>query len=106
MKNNKSDIYIKMLILAIPYIRRIQSCKGRTDRPCYHEAELVHNLAYTILTPDFKEHDIHFLNYQSRYYIEDCSEEISPNYNGHKVFIISFFEIVPEKMKHKLMWEI
>nr|WP_248463852.1 zinc ABC transporter substrate-binding protein [Pectobacterium versatile] len=103
---NKNEIYVKMLILAIPYIRSIQSHKGRTDRSCYHEAKLVHNLAYTILTPDFEDHDLYFLNHQARYYIENCSDEISPNYNGHKALIISLFDIVPENMKHKLAWDI
>lgn len=54
MKINKNEIYVKMLLLAIPYIRNVQSHKGRADRSCYYEAELVHNLAYTILTPAFR----------------------------------------------------
>ncbi|WP_437215262.1 zinc ABC transporter substrate-binding protein [Pectobacterium sp. LFLA-215] len=105
MKINKNEIYVKMLILAIPYIRNVQSHKGRTDRSCYHEAELVHNLAYTILTPDFEDHDIYFLNNQARYYIENCSDDISIAYSGQKELISSLFEMVPQEMKSKLLWE-
>lgn len=93
-----------MLILAIPYIRNVQSHKGRTDRSCYYEAELVHNLTYTILTPDFEDHDIYFLNNQARYYIENCSNEISLNYNEHKRLITALIKAVPCDLKDKLIW--
>ncbi|ACT11125.1 hypothetical protein [Pectobacterium aroidearum] len=101
---NKNEIYVKMLILAIPYIRNVQSHKGRTDRSCYHEAELVHNLAYTILTPGFEDHDIYFLNNQARYYIENCSDEIALNYNEHKRLITELIKAVPCDLKDKLTW--
>ncbi|MEQ9888607.1 zinc ABC transporter substrate-binding protein [Pectobacterium zantedeschiae] len=101
----KNEIYVKMLLLSIPYIRNRQKSKKSSDLSCYHEAELVHNLAYTILTPDFEDHDIYFLNNQARYYIENCSDDISIAYSGQKELISSLFEMVPQEMKSKLLWE-
>lgn len=104
-KLKKNEIYIKMLLLSIPYIRNRQMFKKTPDVSCYLEAELVHNLAYTLLTPDFEDHDIYFLNNQARYYIENCSDDISIAYSGQKELIASLFERVPEEMRSKLMWE-
>ncbi|MBA0219117.1 zinc ABC transporter substrate-binding protein [Pectobacterium brasiliense] len=104
-KLKKNEIYIKMLLLYIPYIRNMQQHKKSSDLSCYYEAELVHNLAYTILTPNFEDHDIYFLNNQARYYIENCSDDISIAYSGQKELISSLFEMVPQEMKSKLLWE-
>jgi hypothetical protein len=104
-KLKKNEIYIKMLLLSIPYIRNMQQHKKLSDLSCYYEAELVHNLVYTILTPDFEDHDIYFLNNQARYYIENCSDDISIVYSGQKELISSLFEMVPQEMKSKLQWE-
>ncbi|MEF9678454.1 zinc ABC transporter substrate-binding protein [Pectobacterium aroidearum] len=104
-KLKKNEIYIKMLLLSIPYIRNMQQHKKSSDLSCYYEAELVHNLVYTILTPDFEDHDIYFLNNQARYYIENCSDDISIVYSGQKELISSLFEMVPQEMKSKLQWE-
>lgn len=105
VKLKKNEIYIKMLLLSIPYIRNRQTFEKSPDLSCYLEAELVHNLAYTILTPEFEEHDIYFLNTQAKYYIENCSEDISIAYGGQKELIASLFEIVPQEMRSKLLWE-
>ncbi|MEL7629987.1 zinc ABC transporter substrate-binding protein [Pectobacterium aroidearum] len=104
-KLKKNEIYIKMLLLSIPYIRNMQQHKKPSDLSCYYEAELVHNLVYTILTPDFEDHDIYFLNNQARYYIENCSDDISIVYSGQKELISSLFEMVPQEMKSKLLWK-
>lgn len=103
----KNEIYVKMLGLALPYIRNLQRMEKREkilDVACYLEAELVHNLTITILDKDFKEHDIWFLNNQAKYYFELCNEEISPNYNKHVTYIKELFVIVPGYLKCKLTW--
>ncbi|MFP1776457.1 zinc ABC transporter substrate-binding protein [Lonsdalea quercina] len=104
----KNEIYVNMLSLSLPYIRNIQSLdkkdKGR-DISCYFEAELVHNLMHTLLVSEFVEHDIWFLNNQAKYYIEKCSEDISPNYNQHIEYIKSLFKMVPDSLKSELLWK-
>lgn len=104
----KNEIYIKMLSLALPYIRNIQSLgkkeKGQ-DTSCYFEAELVHNLMQTLLISDFVEHDVWFLNNQAKYYFEKCSEDISPNYNQQVEYIKSLFKMVPDSLTTKLLWQ-
>lgn len=105
---NKIEIYIEMLAWSLPYIRNVQSqnvFRKANDKSCYYEAELVHNLPYKILVQDFSDSDVHFLNYQAKYYIEHCSEDISPNYNGHTERIKKLFELVPSELKEKLIWE-
>lgn len=112
MKNDlfmkKNEIYVKMLSLALPYIRNVQSLsikeKGN-DISCYFEAELVHNLMHTLLTSDFLEHDLWFLNNQAKFYFERCSEDISPNYIQHIEYIKLLFSIVPTDLKVKLLWD-
>jgi hypothetical protein len=103
----KNEIYIRMLSLTLPYIRNIQMMdpkeKGR-DLSCYFEAELVHNLTHTLLTPEFSEHDLWFLNNQARDYSENCSDDISPNYIQHIEYIKELFKIVPENLRPKLVW--
>lgn len=103
----KNEIYVKMLALSLPYIRNVQSLdkkeKGR-DMSCYFEAELVHNLTLTLLISEFTEHDIWFLNHQAKYYVEQCNDDISPNYNQHIDYIRRLFKIVPDELKSKLIW--
>jgi len=69
----KSHLYVKMLSLSLAYIRNIQSqseeIKGK-DVSCCLEAELVHNLTTSLLSPDFSEHDIWFLNHQAKYLLK------------------------------------
>ena len=104
----KNEIYVSMLSLSLPYIRKIQSLdkkeKGR-DISCYFEAELLHNLMHTLLISEFVEHDMCFLNNQAKYYFEKCSEDISPNYNQHVEYIKSLFKMVPDSLRSKLLWK-
>ncbi len=104
----KSEIYIQMFNLVLPYVRSIQSqnawVKAR-DMSCYFETELIHNLSRSILEQDILEHDIWFLNVQAKYYFEKCSENISPNYNQHLDYIKLLFKMVPDNLKSKLQWQ-
>ncbi len=104
---SKNEIYVGMLAVALPYIRNIQSLDGKdkgNDVSCYFEAELIHNLTHTLLIAQFTEHDIWFLNHQSKYYYDNCNEDISPNYNKHIEYIRELFKLVPEELKNKLEW--
>ncbi|WP_343464429.1 zinc ABC transporter substrate-binding protein [Pantoea sp.] len=106
-KMYKNEVYVKMLGLALPYIRNLQRLEKKEKKlnlSCYLEAELVHNLTVTILDEKFTEHDIWFLNNQAKYYLEKCSEDISPNYNQHLKYIKELFSIVPDDLKPKLTW--
>ena len=104
----KTEIYIQMFNLVIPYVRSIQSqnawVKAR-DMSCYFEAGLIHNLPKSILEQDIIEHDVWFLNNQAQYYFEKCIEEISPNYNQHIEYIKLLFKMVPDSLKPKLQWQ-
>lgn len=104
----KNEIYVKILSLSLPYIRNIQSRdtkeKGQ-DISCYFEAELIHNIAHTLLNPEFMEHDIWFLNNQAKYYSEECNDDISPNYNQQIEYIKLLFGLVPDELKSKLLWK-
>ncbi|MBK4717158.1 MULTISPECIES: zinc ABC transporter substrate-binding protein [Tenebrionibacter/Tenebrionicola group] len=104
----KSEIYIQMFNLVLPYVRSIQSqnawVKAR-DISCYFETELIHNLPKSILERDMVEHDIWFLNNQAKYYFEKCSSDISPNYDKNIEYIMALFKIVPDNLKPKLHWE-
>jgi hypothetical protein len=57
-----------------------------------------------LLTPEFSEHDLWFLNNQARDYFENCSDDISPNYIQHIEYIKELFKIVPENLRPKLVW--
>ena len=67
--SRKQEIYADMLLLAIPLVRNVQTWplyrRLSTSHLCYCEAELVHNLPYSILIPEVVEHDIHFSQYPS-----------------------------------------
>lgn len=103
----KNLIYLRMLSLSLPYIRNIQTldeeAKGK-DKSCFFEAELVHNLTVTLLDSEFSGHDIWFLNYQAKSYLQNCSDEISPNYHEHLRCIRSLFELVPDALRKNLLW--
>lgn len=104
----KSEIYIQMFNLVLPYIRSIQTqnvwVKAR-DMSCYFEAELIHNLPKSILEEDMVEHDVWFLNNQAKYYFEKCNADISPNYEQHIKYIKMLFKMVPDNLKSSLLWK-
>lgn len=50
-------------------------------------------------------HDIHFLNHQEKYYVENFSAKISTNYEQQVRFIEEIFKLVPDDLKEYLYWE-
>lgn len=104
----KNDVCLKMLSSALSHIRNVQSRGERErkkDRACYFESELVHNLMHTLLSPEFREHDIWFMNNQAKFYYENCSPEISINYGQQSEYIKMLFLMVPDELKHTLIWQ-
>lgn len=104
----KNEIYIEVLEWALPYIRNVQSqnsFRKANDKSCYYEAELVHNLPRKLLTPNFTDSDIHFLNYQAKFYYDNCNAEISINYPKQVFYIKELFKIVPIELQDKLIWK-
>jgi len=93
----------------LPHIRNVQShgfwVKGK-DKSCYYEAELIHNLPVSMFESEFVEHDIHFLNYQARWYLEKCSDTISPLYRRNEKLIRELMSAVPKEFKPHLQWEV
>ena len=103
--SRKQEIYKEKMFISLPYIRNVQTWPWwhrLRDRTCYYEAELIHNLCYSILIPQFVAHDIHFLNYQARIYFDNCQK--SANYAGHVDRIGELFKLVPEPMRSELKW--
>lgn len=95
-------------MFSVSHIRNLQSGNGRRkarDRSCYFEAELVHAIHYSITETAFVDHDIHFLNCHARYYLDQCSDKISPLYQGHRRRIRELFSLVPETRRVQLDWD-
>ncbi|MBG2896761.1 zinc ABC transporter substrate-binding protein [Proteus mirabilis] len=103
----KNELYIDMMYWILPQLRNIQSrgmiAKAK-DKSCYYELQLIHNLPKKILSQDFDESDISFLNYQAKTYIEKCSSKISILYDGNVRYIKMLFDLVPNELRHQLRW--
>lgn len=72
----KNEIYADILFWILPYIRNIQSQSKKRkseDLSYYYESELIHNRPNKILIDEFTSIDISFLNYQAKYYYENCT---------------------------------
>lgn len=103
----KNEIYIDMLFWILPYIRNIQSQDKKIkseDLSCYYESELIHNLPNKILINEFTSSDISFLNYQAKYYYENCTPKISILYSKNIEYIKMLFDLVPDELKEQLKW--
>lgn len=97
-----------MLFWAVPHIRNVQThsmLKKALDKSCYAEAEFVHNLHQSIFESDFVAHDIHFLNFQARKYVESYPRHKSSCYGAQKKLINELFRLVPTELKEKLEWQ-
>ncbi len=103
----KNEIYVDMLFWVLPYIRNIQSQNKKIkseDLSCYYESDLIHNLPNKILTNEFTSSDISFLNYQAKYYYENCTPKISILYLKNIEYIEMLFNLVPNELKEQLKW--
>ncbi|MGG4665300.1 zinc ABC transporter substrate-binding protein [Providencia vermicola] len=103
----KNEIYVDMLFWILPYIRNIQSQDAKIKSEalsCYYESELIHNLPNKILINEFTSSDISFLNYQAKYYYENCTPKISILYSKNIEYIKMLFDLVPDELKEQLKW--
>ncbi|MCW8353910.1 hypothetical protein [Citrobacter portucalensis] len=103
----KIDIYSEMLWRTLSYIRGKQTCsfisKG-TDKTCYMEAELLHDVSKYLSNENITSGDIKFLNYNARFYLENADPHKHPNYESHKKNILLLFEMVPHELQSELKW--
>ncbi len=103
--SRKQEIYKDMTSRAVILIRNLQTSSilmKAISKTSYYEAELVHNLSISMLNADFEEHDVWFLNNQAAWYLRNCSESNSINYNAHKKDIYELFDLVPIELKSGL----
>jgi hypothetical protein len=103
----KQALYQEMLRLAFMYTRAkagIPRWRRVKDRSIHEEMELIHNLTVSIFEPGFVAHDIHFLNWQARYYVEKC-KAICPLYSQQIELIRQLFSLVPSDLREQLKWE-
>lgn len=102
----KQQIYQDLLRLVLPHVRNVSSqgpWRRARDRSCYYVAELVHNLFVSLFTPEFVDHDVHFLNHQARWFFEHA-RATHPLYEPIVECLVRLFEIVPEPMRERLEW--
>lgn len=102
--SRKQEIYRELLGLSLPLIRNYQTLNfwaKAFNKTCYYESELVHNLYVSILDEGFTDHDIYFLNQQAKWYLDNCSSNVSPNYEKIKDLIEELENLVPESLRNK-----
>ncbi|RBP47543.1 hypothetical protein DES53_101340 [Roseimicrobium gellanilyticum] len=107
MTSAKQEIYEFMLRRTLPHLRNVASLgwwRRMRDRSAYYEAELIHNLPNSMYKPEFVEHDIHFLNWQARWYCEKCDVKLSSMYPQQVGLIRGLFALVPPEMRSQLKW--
>jgi hypothetical protein len=105
--SRKQELYLDILEKLLPAVRNVQthSTWQRFKRgPLYLEAELVHNLSRRLLTPEFTEQDVHWLNSQARMYATRGRADKNEFYEAIVADITELCTLVPEKLKAQLFW--
>ena len=59
-------------------------------------------ISITILDEEFREHDLHILNHQAKWYYENAPQDYM--YKIIIPIIKELFDIVPLDLKYKLIW--
>ena len=70
-------------------------------REGYALANLLHNIHYTILQPEFTEADIGFINEAIPVYIRQVEGEIDTRLVG---LLLAFYDAVPSTLRERLTW--
>lgn len=110
--SRKQKIYQDMMGWILPYARSVQSggllrfFRKAFDKSCFYELQLIHNLPQKIFTPDFTDNDIHFLDNQARWYVENGSSRISPLYELNRNHIKELISILPTERRNEINWTI
>lgn len=105
MLSRKQELLRDLLCQSLSFIRNRQTLpwwRKAFDKAVYFESELVHNISPSIFNSDFTDHDIWFINHQAKWYIENCTPEISPNYDFVKKTVEELIGLVPPSLAHKI----
>lgn len=103
--SRKQAIYTRILDLALPYARSVQTWpwwrRLRTD--LYPELELVHNIGPLLREPQFTLHDVYWINTQARNYDTQraARDGISPTVLSEIAMLIA---LVPTDLRPALTW--
>ncbi len=116
--SRKQEIYRELLRHALPHFRntlsqfqRIRCFRVLTRkqqiflRNTYEVAEFVHNLYVSVSEENFTFHDIWFLNYQARSFLECADERNCDSYRVFAHYVQELFRIVPDNLRADLQWE-
>lgn len=67
------------------------------------QADLLHNIPWTITSPDITEKDVSFLNSSARYYLSHARCD-DPNHRFFKLMIYQLFRLVASQRQSELEW--
>ncbi len=100
--SRKQLIYLEILHNVLPYVRSIHTSPSWArdfSKTCLLEMELVHNLPVGLQEAAFIDHDIHFLNAQANWYLNNCNNTLSPLYDTNKRLIVELLNLVPYDLR-------
>ena len=103
----KQELYLKILEMVLPFMRNIQrhsTWRRATYGSFYLELELVHNLSRCLVTPEFSEQDVFWLNTQARMFVERGGNRTHGFNDDITSCISELIVLVPESLQDKLTW--
>ena len=106
--SRKQELYLDIMEKLLPAVRNVQTHSAWQRfkyGPLYLETELVHNLPRRLLTPEFTEQDVHWLNSQGRMYVLRGRAGKNEFYESIVADIGELFKLVPEQLKSHLIWK-
>jgi hypothetical protein len=107
MLSRKQQIYYDILEMLLPAMRNVQShsaWRRFTYGSFFPEMELVHNVHRLLVTPEFTEYDIYWLNSQARVFTEHGDNPAHGLHEPVTSCISELFTLVPEPLRSKLSW--
>lgn len=103
----KQHIYQRMLMMVAQF-RCLQSVETVTEEgrkllaDLFWQADLLHGIPQVIVSQEFTEDDVGFLNRHARYFLTNATA--SSQYRFYKVMIHHLFQLVPSHLRDKLQW--
>lgn len=104
----KNEVYLDMLFWVLPHIRNMYAHSPfyrYKDKSVYYESMLVCQFHSLLVSDEFNDQDVLFLNNQARWYYENCDKTKSILYPSQLERIKSLFVLVPEGIKDRLEWK-
>lgn len=104
----KNEVYLDMLFWVLPHIRNMYTHSPfyrYKDKSVYYESMLVCQFHSLLVSDEFNDQDVLFLNNQARWYYENCDKTKSILYPSQLERIKSLFVLVPEGIKDRLEWK-